>query len=467
MNIQTTRINTANALAKGLIAIEDLEQKLNQIAQKVSKTIKMAGFRQGKVPVSIVKTRYKDSIEQDAQGEMVQDMLNTALKDLKIDAKQLIGDPIITKFEKGEKNIDVEIKISILPEFDVSDALKSIPEPKIPTASPKQIQERLDMLARSQAPIVDSTSKVVKKGHIANIDFEGFVDNVAFEGGKAQGFDLDIGSNQFIPGFEDALVGAKVGEEKEIQVDFPQDYHSANLAGKKATFKVKINTIKDREKIELNDEFAKKVLHKEDASLDELKQDIQKQLDLDLKNKYYSEEMREKSLEALNKAFSFDVPDLIVEQEMDMLFRNSLSQIAKDELAVYQKDPKKAQEKRETFRDEAHKSVKVTFIIDALAKKNNIDVTDNEVMSAIYYESMMSGQDPQQVIVYYKENNFLPAIKMSMIENRVLTRLLDEKANLKDTKDTKGAKVKADSASKAESTESKIAESKKPKKAKE
>ena len=111
--------------------------------------------------------------------------------------------------------------------------------------------------------------------------------------------------------------------------------------------------------------------------------------------------------------------------------------------------------------------MKVTFIIDALAKKNNIDVTDNEVMSAIYYESMMSGQDPQQVIVYYKENNFLPAIKMSMIENRVLTRLLDEKANLKDTKDTKGAKVKADSASKAESTESKIAESKKPKKAKE
>ena len=177
--------------------------------------------------------------------------------------------------------------------------------------------------------------------------------------------------------------------------------------------------------------------------------------------------MREKSLEALNKAFSFDVPDLIVEQEMDMLFRNSLSQITKDELAVYQKDPKKAQEKRETFRDEAHKSVKVTFIIDALAKKNNIDVTDNEVMSAIYYESMMSGQDPQQVIVYYKENNFLPAIKMSMIENRVLTRLLDEKANLKDTKDTKGAKVKADSSSKAESTESKIAESKKPKKAKE
>ena len=228
MNIQTTRINTANALATGLIAIEDLEQKLNQIAQKVSKTIKMAGFRQGKVPVSIVKTRYKDSIEQDAQREMVQDMLNTALKDLKIDAKQLIGDPIITKFEKGEKNIDVEIKISILPEFDVSDALKSIPEPKIPTASPKQIQDRLDMLARSQAPIVDSTSKVVKKGHIANIDFEGFVDNVAFEGGKAQGFDLDIGSNQFIPGFEDALVGAKVGEEKEIQVDFPQDYHSAN-----------------------------------------------------------------------------------------------------------------------------------------------------------------------------------------------------------------------------------------------
>lgn len=448
MNIQTTRINTANATASGVIALRDLNQKLDKIAQKVSKTIKIAGFRQGKVPTSIVKTRYKDSIEQDAQRELIQEMLDSALKDLKIKPQDLIGDPLITKFDKGEENIDVEIKISIVPEFSLDNITDKIPTPKIPVASSKQIKERLEKLAKSRANLVESKAQTLKKGDVANIDFEGFIDGVAFEGGKAQGFDLEIGSGQFIPGFEDSLVGTKLNEQKDINVTFPKDYHSTNLAGKDATFKVKVNKIREYEQVVIDDALAQKILSKDSATLQELHENITQELNAELKNKYYNDEMKEKCLEALHSSVSFDLPDLIVEQEMDVLFRNTLSRIPKDELKQYQQDPQKAKDKRETFRDEAKKSVKVTFIIDAIAKARKISIPDNDVMSAIYYESLMNGQNPKETIDYYKENNLLPAIKMAMIENRVLNALLDEKAGI-------NAESKSESSAKSASKESK------------
>ena len=448
MNIQTTRINTANATASGVIALRDLNQKLDKIAQKVSKTIKIAGFRQGKVPTSIVKTRYKDSIEQDAQRELIQEMLDSALKDLKIKPQDLIGDPLITKFDKGEENIDVEIKISIVPEFSLDNITDKIPTPKIPVASSKQIEERLEKLAKSRANLVESKAQTLKKGNVANIDFEGFIDGVAFEGGKAQGFDLEIGSGQFIPGFEDSLVGAKLNEQKDINVTFPKDYHSTNLAGKDATFKVKVNKIREYEQVVIDDALAQKILSKDSATLQELHENITQELNAELKNKYYNDEMKEKCLEALHSSVSFDLPDLIVEQEIDVLFRNTLSRIPKDELKQYQQDPQKAKDKRETFRDEAKKSVKVTFIIDAIAKARKISIPDNDVMSAIYYESLMNGQNPKETIDYYKENNLLPAIKMAMIENRVLNALLDEKAGI-------NAESKSESSAKSASKESK------------
>ncbi len=440
MNLQTSKTNTANAIAKGKIALQDLEKKLESIAQKASKTLKIAGFRPGKVPVQVVKSRYKDSLEKDAQKELVQDMLSNALKELQLTPQQLIGDPIITKFDKGTEAIEVEIAISLIPEFSLEALESKIPTPKIPTPEKKDIQERLDMMAQSQGELVESKDKAVKKDHIVNIDFEGFVDGVAFEGGKAEGFDLTIGSGQFIPGFEDALIGVKNGEEKSIEVNFPENYHSSALAGKLATFKVKINKIQERVKCAIDDVLATKILGRDDATLAELESRMKDELALEMKNRHYNDEMKQKCLEALDSGFSFDLPDAIVEQEMDVLFRNALSTIAPDELKDYQQDVQKAKDKRESFRDEARKSVKITFIVDAIAKAKGITINDNEVMQAIYYESMMQGQNPKEVLEYYRENGLIPAVKMAMIEDRVLHHLLDEKAGLLDKK-AKATKV--------------------------
>lgn len=456
MNLSTSKLNSANAIANGVIAVKDLENKLTKVATRLAQTIKVDGFRKGKVPLNLVKSRYKDAIKQDAQKEAVQEMLQQAIKELGVDAKQVIGDPIITKFDEKSDGIDVEIKISLTPEIDLSNIEACIPEVKIPDVEEKAVEERLNDIAKRETPYIEDTkNKKLEKDDCAVFDFEGFVDEKPFEGGKAENFELVIGSNRFIAGFEDSMIGMVAGEEKDIDVTFPEDYQAKNLAGKKALFKIKLHKIKVKDKISVDDSLAKKVLaHQKDATLQDLKNQIKNQLELEAKTKLYNEELKEKLINNLLDAVKFDLPDLIVEQEMDILFRNSLGTIQPEELKELQGDVNKAREKRESFREDAQKSVKITFIVDLLAKRENIVVNDNEVFQTLYYEAMMMGQNPNEVVQYYKENNLLPAIKMAMIEDRVLHYLLDSKINKsgasqkeKEVKAPKSSRVKKETES--------------------
>lgn len=429
MNLSTKKLNSANAIANGVIATKDLEEKLTKVATRLSKTIKVDGFRKGKVPLNLIKARYKDAIKQDAQKEAVQEMLQEAIKDLKIESKQVIGDPIITKFDEKSEGIDVEIKISLTPEIDLKLVDKSIPSVKLPKIENKAIKERLEEIAKREAPLVEAPKdKKLEKNDFAVFDFEGFVDDKPFDGGKAENFELMIGSNQFIAGFEDSMIGMKAGDNKDIKVTFPKDYQAENLAGKDAVFKIKLHGIKVKDSIKIDDALAKRLLpQKENANLEDLNEQIKNQLEIEAKTKLYNEELKEKLVDNLFDTIKFDLPDLIVEQEMDMLFRNSLGTISPDELKQLQSDANKAKEKRESFRATAQKSVTITFIVDALAKRDGVVVSDNEVFQTIYYEAMMMGQNPKEVVEYYKNNNLLPAIKMAMIEDRVLHKLLDSK----------------------------------------
>lgn len=450
MNLQTKRINSANASVSGKILLNDLENKLNKIATKISKTIKMDGFRKGKVPLNVVKSRYKENIEQDAQKEAVEEMLQLGLKELGIDSKDVIGDPIITEFDKKDDFIATTIKISLKPDFKLGNITACIPDVKLKQISDKEVEDRLNDIAKNKAPLIEAKKdKKLANGDIANIDFEGFVEGKSFDGGRAENYDLSIGSGQFIEGFEDALIGLKVGETKDIDVNFPENYQAPNLAGKPAVFKVKLNKIQVKDQPKIDDELAKSLLPEEKSpSLELLKEKIKGQLELEAKTKLYNEELKEKLLENLNKQVDFELPDLIVEQEMDLLFRNSLNTLDPKELEELKKDPKKAQAKRDSFKEEAQKSVKITFIVDSLSKEENISVEDNEVLQTVYYESMMSGQNPKDMIDYYKKNNLFPALKMAMIEDKILVHLLDKKLGKvapkakepKETKETKEAK---------------------------
>lgn len=445
MSVVTKKIDSANALLSGTISREVLNQKVNEVIKKIAKSVKIDGFRQGKVPPNIIKSRYKDQIDSDSKQEAIRDLLDNGLKELGITPNKMLGNPLISKFDEKGENIEVEIKISSTPEFSVDNIQSCIPEVKLQPITQKQIDERIDEIAKSRAPLEEvRENRGLKKDDVAVIDFEGFVDDKAFEGGKAQNFNLTIGSNQFIAGFEDALIGMKKGEERTIDVKFPDEYQAKNLAGKDAKFKVKLHTISQKQPVKIDDEFAKTMLGK-DATVQSLKEAFKEQLEMEQKTELYNKELKGKLLESLLSAITFDLPELIVEQEMDILFRNTLAGIPREEFEALKNDEKKARQKRESLKDEAKKSVQATFIIDALARKNNITINDNEVLQTIYYEAMMMGQDAQKTIEYYREHNMLPAIKMAMIEDRVLHFLLDSQHA--QSKDSKESQSKAKSSS--------------------
>ena len=395
----------------------------------------------------MIKTRYKEQVEQDAQQEAIQDLLDSALKELGIAPNELIGSPVIAKFDKQDSKIELEIKVSITPTFSLEKVQDYVPEVKLKAITQAQIDERIAEIAKNRAPLSEvAEDRALQKDDTANIDFEGFIDDKAFEGGKGENFNLLIGSNQFIPGFEDALIGMKKGEKRGIKVTFPADYQAAHLAGKEARFDVTLHKILQKDETKINDAFAKSVVG-EEATLTTFKDMIKEQLEIEQKNELYNKELKTALIESLLKSITFDLPELIVEQEMDILFRNSLSQLKPKEFENLKNNKDEARKQREEKRNEARKSVQITFIMDALAKQYNIVVSDNEVMQTIYYEAMMMGQDPRATIEYYQKNNILPAIKMTMIEDRVLHHLLDTK--FESTKSTsKNAKVsKADGGS--------------------
>lgn len=427
MTFKTMRTNNANATIEGNITLSTLEAKFDKIIKDIAKRVKIDGFRRGKVPAQVIRSRYKEQIEQDAQQEAIQDMLDRALKELNVAPNALVGNPIISKFDKNDDKIDLEIRISIAPEIKLDDLEKYVPDVNLKAISESQIDKRLEEIAQNRAPLSEvSEDRALQKGDTAHIDFQGFIDGEKFEGGKGENFNLTIGSNQFIPGFEDALIGMKKGEERSIQVPFPQDYQAKHLAEKNATFEVKLHKILQKDKIKIDDEFARSIAGVE-SNLESLKEMIKGQLEEEQKMELYNKELKDQLVDALLKNVTFDLPEIIVEQEMDILFRNALSRLEPQALESIKDDKDKAKQERETHREEASKSVQITFIMDALAKKYNIVIQDNEVLQTIYYEAMMMGQDPKAIMEHYQKNNLVPAIKMTMIEDRVLNFLLNQK----------------------------------------
>lgn len=429
--LKVQSIDSANAVAQATIPVDRLNQKLDKITKAASKNLKIDGFRKGHVPASAVKQRYGKQLEEDAQRECVQDLLQDILKELQVEANALIGDPRITKFDQKEEGIELEIEVSLTPSISLDKLEECIPEVKIPEVTSEDIAKRLEEIANARAPLVgiEDGRRKLKDGEYAKMNFEGFIEGKAFEGGKAENYLLQIGSKSFIEGFEEQLIGMKKGEEKEINVAFPENYQAKHLAGKPAVFKVKLLEIQTKGKIEIDDNFAKTLLPDDkDANVETLKEKIKTQLQNEKKQELYNNKLKEILIENLNKNIVFDLPKSIVHQEIDLLFRNSLMSLSQEEQQKLAKEPETLKAKREEQRENAEKSVRVTFIIDAIAKRDKIEIPDNEVINTIYYEAMAMRQDPKAIFEYYKNNNLIPAVKMAMLEDRVLTALLDKRA---------------------------------------
>lgn len=434
MEIKTKALDSVNTLASTTISADAIKSSVEKLAKKAAKTMKVDGFRQGHVPVAIVLKRYEKELTNDAEQDVLRDVVDEAIKQAGKKNDDLIGEPIVSKFDRKDGKIDVELTVSFKPSVDVSGYESLIPEFSNPRVLKKDIDEKKTELLKMIAPLEKVESKRgLKVGDFAKFDFEGFVDGVAFDGGKAENYVLEIGSNQFIPGFEDGMVGIKSGGEKDIEVKFPENYGATHLAGKDAIFKVKLHEIQERKIPEkLDEEMLKTLLPNEEKPTEELLDErIKEQIRQEKIYKLINDELKPKFAEAAVEKFKFDVPKNIVEQEIDMQFRNAWSSFTPDDMKKFREDKDALSKKRDEFRKDAENSVCLTFIIDELARVRGVKVSDQEVVQAIYFEAYRSGQDPKTHLDMYRNQGMLPAIKMSMIEEKLFSELFNKEKDEK------------------------------------
>lgn len=430
MNIKTEKIDSANSSITATISKADIEQKETQLATAAAKDMKIDGFRKGKVPAHVVKARYGDKLTEDAKNEALREVYEKGMVELKIDQSLIIGEPSVKKFDENGDDIEAEISVATRPEIKIEGYKELVPEIKKPKSTKKEVEERINEMLKSSAAFSKVEKKrALKEGDYALIDFEGFVDGEAFQGGSAKAYTLEIGSGSFIPGFEDQMIGMKPDEEKDVNVKFPDEYQSKDLAGKDAVFKVTLLEIQEKViPTDIDEETLKKLLPGVEAPTKEiLETKVKEQIIAEKLGKIYHEETKPKFVEALVAKYEIDLPLNIIEQEMDMAFRNAFSTFEKEDITKYSTDADAAKEKREEYRSDASDSVKLTFIVDELAKQEEIVVDDQEVMQTIYYEALQSGQDPQAYIKQYEEQGLLPAVKMAMVEDKLFKKLFDEK----------------------------------------
>ncbi|EOD4396856.1 trigger factor [Staphylococcus aureus] len=368
---------------EGLLTVtvpaEKVNKALDQAFKKVVKQINVPGFRKGKVPRPIFEQRFGvEALYQDAIDILLPDAYGEAIDetDIKPVAQPEVS---VTQIEKG-KDFIFEATVTVEPEVKLGDYKGLEIEKQETELSDDELQEAIDHSLGHLAEMVVKEDGVVENGDTVNIDFSGSVDGEEFEGGQGEGYDLEIGSGSFIPGFEEQLEGMKVDEEKDVVVTFPEEYHAEELAGKEATFKTKVNEIKFKEVPELTDEIANE-LDAEANTVDEYKENLRKRL---AEQKATDAENVEKE-EAITKATdntTIDIPEAMVNTELDRMvseFAQRIQQQGLDLQTYFQISGQDETQLREQMKDDAEQRVKTNLTLTAIAEAEKIEATDEDI----------------------------------------------------------------------------------------
>lgn len=366
-------------LLKVTVPAEKVDKALDQAFKKVVKQINVPGFRKGKVPRPIFEQRFGvEALYQDAVDILLPEAYGEAIDETGINP---VAQPEInvTQIEKG-KDFEFEATVTVEPEVQLGDYKGLEIEKQDSELTDEDLQEAIDHSLGHLADMVVKEDGAVENGDTVNIDFDGYVDGEQFEGGQADGYDLEIGSGSFIPGFEDQLVGVKTGEEKDIVVTFPEEYHAEELAGKEATFKTKVNEIKYKEVPELDDEIANE-LDSDANSVDEYKENLRKRLS---EQKAEEAENVEKE-ETINKATdnaTIDIPQAMIDTELDRMvqeFGQRIQQQGLDLQTYFQISGQDESQLREQMKDDAEQRIKTNLTLSAIADKENIEANDEDI----------------------------------------------------------------------------------------
>ncbi len=377
MSLQVEKLENNTAKLTIEVPAEELDKALQKVYHKNKNKFNVPGFRKGKVPYAMVEKMYGAEIfYEDAANDLIPEAYADAAteSELEIVARPEIS---VTQIEKGKPFI-FEAEVTLKPEVKLG-KYKGVKAPEIDiTVTEEEVQAELDKVKEQNARLVAADDKEVEDGNQVTIDFEGFVDGEAFEGGKSEDYPLTIGSHSFIDTFEEQLIGKKVGDDVEVNVTFPEDYQAENLAGKPALFKVKIKEIKVKEYPELDDDFAQDV--SEFDTLDEYKADIKKNLE-EKKTQNAESEKESKIIETIVEDAEMDIPEKMIEAQAQQMVEEFAQNIAMQGITFEQYmqfTGTTVDQLTEQVKPQAQARVESSLVLEAVVKAEGIEATEEE-----------------------------------------------------------------------------------------
>ncbi|AIG25553.1 trigger factor [Brevibacillus sp. 7WMA2] len=414
---------------QGVLTVEvDADQvnlALDEAFKKVVKKVNVPGFRKGKVPRKMFENRFGvESLYQDALDIILPQAYGQAVRETGIEPVDR-PEVDVEQMEAGQKLV-FKATVTVKPEVKLGDYKGLSVEEKDFTVGEEQVAEELKGMQTRHAELVTVEEGPAENGDSANIDFEGFQDGVAFEGGKAEDYALELGTGTFIAGFEEQVVGMKIGEEKEITVTFPEEYHSPNLAGKEAMFKVKLNSLKRKNLPELDDEFAKDV--SEFDTLEEYKADLKAKLEekAEAEKKNY---IREQLVLKATENAEIDIPDVMVESELDQMvkeFEQRLQMQGMNLELYYQFSGTDESALRDQMRKDAVLRVRTALVLEAIAKTENLETKEEDVDQELEQYAKMYGRPADELKKIFAAQDGLAGLFREILTRKVVDLLVAE-----------------------------------------
>lgn len=411
------------------ISNQDFESKVSAALDRIGKTTKIAGFRPGKAPKAMISQKYRASVVGEVLDQAVNETVNKLVADNKL---RLAMQPKveIKKFNEG-RDIELEITAELLPEIKIGD-FSTIELQRLTSDVPEEeVEKALGYIihSRRETTKVEDPAYKAQKGDSVIIDFVGSVDGKEFEGGKGEGYPLELGSNTFIPGFEDQLINAKAGDKIDVKVKFPEDYHAKNLAGKDSVFAVEVKSIRQPKKIEANDEFAKSIGEKDLVSLkDKIRTRIAEDYAAASKIK-----LKRQLLDKLDEQYNFEVPASMVNAEFDSIEKQykrakELNQLDEHEKNTPEKDL------LDEYKKIATRRVKLGLLLAEVGENEKIKVMPEDMNAAIQNEAKKyPGQEKAVLDFYLKNPKALEALRAPVMEEKLIDHVLS-KVSISDKK---------------------------------
>ena len=378
MSLQVEKLEKNMAKLTIEASAEDFEKAIQKVYLKARGRINIPGFRKGKAPRKLIEKMYGTGVfYEDAANDLIPTAYAEALKDCDL---EIVSRPEInvTQIESGKPFI-FTAEVAVKPEVTLGEYKGVEVEKSDVEVTDEDINKEVDKERENNSRTIDVDDRAVENGDIIKLDFDGSVDGVPFEGGKAENYTLTIGSGSFIPGFEDQLIGTKIGEEKDVTVTFPEDYHEKSLAGKEAVFKCKVNAITVKELPDADDEFASEV--SEFETLAEYKEDIKKKL-TEKKEKAARAKKEAQAIEKAVENATMEIPDAMIDTQVQSMMEDFARRMQSQGLSLeqyFQFTGMDAKKMHDQMKPEALKRIQNSLVLEAVAKAENIEISDEKV----------------------------------------------------------------------------------------